>query len=484
MADANPVSASLTLRRLAIAGTALALLFLLFPGLDLWAARLFFVPGEEFPLGRVALVDFIHNKGVPALLVGGIAAALVIAAINLGRGTDWLGLRWRGLVFVLLCAALGPGLLVNLVLKDHWGRARPTQIEAFGGSHAYTPPVIPSEECERNCSFVAGDPSAGFFYLSFAMLAGSAAGAVAATALGLALGVLRMAEGGHFLSDVLFSGLLMAALVRFLYLLLLEPDGPARCAAWGRWARKTTAGRLVLALILLTITVFLAARTVDRPVAEWAHGLSPAIRAFMQKITQLGVSTGWLIASGVPVILFWLFRGRLAPHLRQVWQSYAYLPLFAFTAIGGAGLANSLVKAAAGRFRPKLYFLDQRFGFDLWHQAADYTSFPSGHTAIVFALAAALALIWRPLAWPGFALALLVALSRVMVGAHWPSDVLAGAWLGIAWTLWMRHIFAAHGVTMAAARAGSARWQGPLFRLKLLSDRRKAAAAPCATGDR
>ena len=484
MDDANPVSARLTLRRLTIAGIALALLFLLVPGLDLWAARLFFVPGEEFPLGRVALVDFIHSKGVPALLIAGIAGTLIVTALNLLRGTNWLGLRQRGLVFVLLCAALGPGLLVNVVLKDHWGRARPAQIEAFGGTAAYTPPVIPSDECDHNCSFVAGDPSAGFFYLSFAMLAGSVPGAIAATSLGLGLGLLRMAQGGHFLSDVLFSGLLMAALVRFLYLLLIEPGGVQRCAAWARWAGGTVAGRLTIALLLLTIAVVLSARTFDRPIAEWAHDLSPQVRAVMERITQLGISTGWLLLSGVPVILFWLGRSRLEPALRTRWQSYAYLPLFVFVAIAGSGIVNGVVKAAAGRFRPKLYFLDHRFGFDLWHRAADYTSFPSGHTVTVCALAAALALIWRPLAWPGFALALLVALSRIMIGAHWPSDVLAGAWLGIAWTLWMRHIFAAHGVTLAAARAGQARWQGPLFRLPPLRQARKAAPAPCATGDR
>jgi len=214
---------------------------------------------------------------------------------------------------------------------------------------------------------------------------------------------------------VLFSGLLMAALIRFLYLLIVEPDGAARFAQWWRWARSRVAGRLTLALILIAIAIVLSVRMIDRPVAEWAHALSPGIRAVMQWITQLGVSTGWLILSGVPVILFVLSRRWLAPSLRARWQSYAYLPLFAFVSIAGAGIANSLVKAAAGRFRPKLYFLDQRFGFDLWHRTADYTSFPSGHTVTVFALASALALIWRPLAWPGFALALLVGLSRIMV---------------------------------------------------------------------
>jgi membrane-associated phospholipid phosphatase len=274
-----------------------------------------------------------------------------------------------------------------------------------------------------------------------------------------------MAAGGHFLSDVLFCGLVMAALMRLLYLLLLEPDGIARLRAWWQWASSRTAGRLMLALILLAIATMLFAEHLDRAIATEARALPASLRAVMSEITRLGVSTGWLILTGLPVILFWLLRGWLPEARRRVWQSRAYLPLFIFVAVGGAGLVNSLVKAAAGRLRPKLYFLDQSYGFDLWHRAADYTSFPSGHTVVIFALATSVTLIWRPLALPAFTLAVLVGLSRILIGAHWPSDVLAGAWVGIAWTLWMRHVFASHGVTFPEAKAGTARWQGPLWRL-------------------
>lgn len=484
MAYPNAVSTHLTLRRLVLASVAVGLVFLLIPGLDIGAARLFYRPGAEFPLGRVGWISFIHDTGVPALLIGGVLGALVIYATNRIRGTNFLNLRGRGLVFVLLCVALGPGLLVNVVLKDHWGRARPAQIVEFGGTRAYTPPLILADQCDRNCSFVAGDPSAGFFYLSFAMLAGSAAGAVAAGALGLGIGVLRMAEGGHFLSDVLFCGIVMAALVRFLYLLLIEPDGRQQCAGWWRWASGSVRGRLTLALVVLAIAIMLSALYLDRPVAIWARSLSPLWQAIMREITRLGVSTGWLIGTGLPVILFWLVRRRLPEPQRRRWQSYAYVPLFAFSAIAGAGLANSLIKGVAGRFRPKLYFLDGRYGFDLWHQAADYTSFPSGHTVTIFALATALALIWRRLAWPAFAMAILVGLSRIAVGAHWPSDVLAGAWIGIAWSLWVRHLFAEHGVTMSEALAGRAAWHGPLWKWKPGQLKRKQPPAPCAAADR
>jgi membrane-associated phospholipid phosphatase len=283
---------------------------------------------------------------------------------------------------------------------------------------------------------------------------------------------------------VLFSGLVTVSLVRLLYLLLIEPDGLDRGARWWRWVVGSIAGRLTLALVLLSIAIVVCALALDRPVAIWAHALPSGVQLVMSWITQLGVSTGWLIASGVPVILFWLLRARLPDGARQRWQSYVYVPLFAFTAIAGAGLANSLIKAVAGRFRPKLFFLDQHYGFDLWHRASDYTSFPSGHTAVIFAVATVVSLVWRRLAWPAFAVAALVGLSRVLVGAHWPSDVLAGAWLGVAWTLWVRHLFVSRGAAPSEALAGRAAWRGPLFRVSLAWSRRKASTTPCATVDR
>jgi lipid A 4'-phosphatase len=58
-------------------------------------------------------------------------------------------------------------LLANTLLKDHWGRARPTQIEAFGGLQRFTPAPLPAAECERNCAFVSGHAALGFSLVAF-----------------------------------------------------------------------------------------------------------------------------------------------------------------------------------------------------------------------------------------------------------------------------------------------------------------------------
>ena len=109
--------------------------------------------------------------------------------------------------------ALGPGLLANTVFKDHWGRARPAQIEAFGGSHHFTPAPLPAAQCARNCSFVSGHAALGFSLVAFAFLLPPGRrrhrGIAAALGFGALVGLVRIAQGGHFLSDVVYAGLLV-----------------------------------------------------------------------------------------------------------------------------------------------------------------------------------------------------------------------------------------------------------------------------------
>ena len=113
---------------------------------------------------------------------------------------------------LFLCLTLGLGLLVHGVFKDHWGRARPVQVEAFGGQATFTSPLQPSQACRSNCSFVSGHAGTGF-----ALIAVGTLGCLATrrrwfwigTLGGAVLGSLRIAQGGHFLSDILFAWLML-----------------------------------------------------------------------------------------------------------------------------------------------------------------------------------------------------------------------------------------------------------------------------------
>ena len=121
-------------------------------------------------------------------------------------------LRGRAAVLLLLTLALGPGILANVVLKDHWGRIRPIDVAEFGGSGRFTPWWDPRSACSANCSFIAGEPSGAFSTLAPAALAPPqwrplAYGA--ALVFGAEIGVLRMAAGAHFFTDVAFAGVFM-----------------------------------------------------------------------------------------------------------------------------------------------------------------------------------------------------------------------------------------------------------------------------------
>jgi lipid A 4'-phosphatase len=448
------------LRAVGAALVAAAALFLLFPGIDLWASGLFYRPGDGFFLSSWGPVRAIY-AAVPYLADAVVIGVPALYLLGLRRGRPVWRLDGPGAAFLLLALALGPGLLVNTALKDHWGRARPSQVTAFGGTQAFTPAPLPADQCARNCSFPAGHPAVGFYLVSFALLVqdrrrrGAAIGA--AVVAGGLIGVARMAQGGHFLSDVVFSGLLVGGVSLLLHRAIVANDRLQRWA--GRWHLPPPLALPALALLLL---VPASIAFVDRPVAWFFHDSDRSLRDAFQFITQFGLSKGYLI---IAIVLFlglrlaaWRTRdARLAAALLQ----NAYRALFLFLAVAVSGLVTNLLKIVIGRARPKLLFADGFHGFIWGATQADYWSFPSGHATTMAALAVGLSLLWPRGAALYVALALLVAASRIIIGAHYVSDVLMGLAIGggTAWAVWLG--FARAGI---ALRSGTAQPLGDSVR--------------------
>jgi len=115
----------------------------------------------------------------------------------------------RAIVLLLASLALAPGLLVNVALKEHWNRPRPILVREFNGPDRFVAWWDPRGECRHNCSFIAGEASGAFWTLAPAALAPPPVrifAYAAAIAFGTAVGVLRMAFGAHFFTDVVFAG--------------------------------------------------------------------------------------------------------------------------------------------------------------------------------------------------------------------------------------------------------------------------------------
>lgn len=210
MAGAGLMLDGLTARL--VAGFVLtAAAFLLWPGIDLWVSGLFH-DGEEFA-DSDALESLRNLIWAASTLTALGALGLWLAWLPLGREAEVPGRLWGWIAAVYL---LGPGLLVNGILKEHWGRARPEPV--FGGEAEFTRPFVIADECARNCSFVSGEASGA---TALAIVLGAVAwpllaergrrrtvltlGAVAAAAA-----LMRVATGRHFLSDVVFAAFLTA----------------------------------------------------------------------------------------------------------------------------------------------------------------------------------------------------------------------------------------------------------------------------------
>ncbi|TAN56852.1 MAG: phosphatase PAP2 family protein [Magnetospirillum sp.] len=190
-----------------------AVVFTLFPALDQGISALFYrAGGGGFFLYENPLIRGIHDA-VPPLAIGSGVALLAILAGALWMKRPIAGLSWRSAIYLLAVLIVAPGLLTNTVLKDNWGRARPSHTVEFGGKKAFTPALVISDQCDHNCSFVCGHAAMAFTPVALAFVLRTRRQRRGALAAGLGLGglvgLVRIIEGGHFLSDVLFAGLLV-----------------------------------------------------------------------------------------------------------------------------------------------------------------------------------------------------------------------------------------------------------------------------------
>ena len=203
-------------RVLIVLAIAAAVVFTAFPGIDLWVSGLFFRPGAGFYLKDSWWAVAIYES-IPIIAITVGAGSLLLLVHNLVRGRQVGPLSSRFLLFMLVALAVGPGLVVNAGFKNNWGRARPRDVTEFAGEKTFTPALQLTDQCDRNCSFVAGHPSVVFWLaaLGFAVAAGERRKRIllGAAALGLVAGLGRIVQGGHFLSDVVFSGLAVFAVI-------------------------------------------------------------------------------------------------------------------------------------------------------------------------------------------------------------------------------------------------------------------------------
>lgn len=220
---------------------------------------------------------------------------------------------------------------------------------------------------------------------------------------------------------------------------------------------------LGVALALLAI-----AAVVDRPVSAWAQGLPDELRAFFGTVTGFGLSDWILVPSLVFTAVFAVFARLPLGNLRRLaFRQLTGVAGFVFLGVGLPGLVANLVKRTIGRGRPEMFDQVGAYDFQMFAGNFRFESFPSGHatTAMAFCMVVAF-LAPRSLRNMVF-LSLLVVISRVIVGAHYPSDVMAGTILGVLGAYAVRNLFAARGWVFEATGDDRIRFRGfaPLGRI-------------------
>lgn len=206
---------------------ATSMVFWFFPELDFLVSQWFLSPGEGFALSANPVLLWLRSSS--DWVLGGI---VVVLAARILWSAVQSTLTWpqvRRPVWLLAGLALGPGLIVNGILKELWGRPRPVNVDLFGGDAPYQKVWIVSDWCSGNCSFVSGEASASAWLVAAALVSPAPIRLVVTAVTVVYAGSLslnRVAFGGHFLSDVILAWLICGLVFALLYRVL--PD-TARC---------------------------------------------------------------------------------------------------------------------------------------------------------------------------------------------------------------------------------------------------------------
>jgi membrane-associated PAP2 superfamily phosphatase len=225
-----------------------------FTNLDLVLQKTFYHVDTGWFLKNNSLIKFLYHYGnVPALILS--IGGLVLLGMSFYK-SKWV--KWRKVgLFLLLAMILAPGLIINTVLKQNWGRPRPRNTQEFGGKYRFEQ-VLSIDKTSPGYSFPCGHASMGFYlfitwfllrrkntkWATISMLSG--------ITLGLAIGWARVAQGGHYTSDVIVAGITVYAVGAILYYVMRFDR-----ALWF-YSHKDEIDRKqrVIVVLILSVTVF------------------------------------------------------------------------------------------------------------------------------------------------------------------------------------------------------------------------------------
>jgi membrane-associated phospholipid phosphatase len=207
----------------------------------------------------------------------------------------------------------------------------------------------------------------------------------------------------------------------------------------------------IVAIIVTLLAVVAAMFVIDTAASNWARHLPLWFTAAFERITNFGLSGWFLFPLGFALLcLAAVSSPALSRGAQSVLAALAVRFGFLFLAIGASGLFVTIVKRLVGRARPYVGGHDDPFAYMPFIWRPEYASMPSGHATTAASAAIAIGALWpaaRPVMW---LYALVIMFSRVVVLAHHPSDVMAGALVGVVGAALVRRWFAARRLLFSA----------------------------------
>lgn len=191
---------------------------------------------------------------------------------------------------------------------------------------------------------------------------------------------------------------------------------------------------MLISFPVIVVFTIISFSTLDLIIAKYCMSLYSyvKIRKVLKTMSNFGIAIYYLICS----FIFFLFFRYIKK--KKIWSNRA---LFAFSSLSLSNILVMILKFIFGRYRPKMLFKEQLYGFEFFQLKGKITSFPSGHATTIVALMLCLYFIYPKYRVIYFIIALVIVASRVVLCHHYLADVVFGSYLGVISTICLKHFF-------------------------------------------
>jgi undecaprenyl-diphosphatase len=251
------------------------------------------------------------------------------------------------------------------------------------------------------------------------------------------------ASSNYFTRLGLFAWFSLAQLVH-------PPSHSRRAEAARRYARHS-----LFLIVGLGAAIIVLMYALDATEIGWMPPRGTAWLWPVRSLTDFGKSAYVLWSLAAILLLIALLFPRARGTARSVLIGFGARILFIFFAVLLPVLAGEIVKDVVGRGRPFVGGQANAFNFSHFAGTEAYASFPSGHATTAFALAFAVSAVWPHLRSMMLIYAVIIGATRLVLLAHHPSDVVAGALLGVIGAMLVRYWFAARHLAFTIRRDGA-----------------------------